>query len=98
MGSGGRCGGRVNSWGGFVSLGGGLWCGWGGDRGERVGEGVGGMGERTYFKEVGDAGLGEVDVGVGGIFGLEVVRGGFSRWKGEERRGYHCGIWAAEIG
>ena len=56
------------------------------------------MGERTYFEEVGDAGLGEVDVGVGGIFGLEVVRGGFSRWKGEERRGYHCGIWAAEIG
>lgn len=56
------------------------------------------MGGRTYFEEVGDAGLGEVDVGVGGIFGLEVVRGGGSRWKGEGRRGYHCGVWAVEIG
>ena len=82
--------------GGFVSLGGGLWCGWGGDRGERVGEGVGGMGERTYFKEVGDAGLGEVDVGVGGIFGLGIVKGNFRG--GEGRGGYHCEIWAAEIG
>ncbi len=26
--------------------------------------------EWTDFKEVGDAGLGEVDVGVGGVFGL----------------------------
>jgi len=28
------------------------------------------MGEGVYFEEVGEAGLGEVDVGVGGIFGL----------------------------
>lgn len=27
-------------------------------------------GESIYFEEVGDAGLGEVDVGVRGIFGL----------------------------
>ncbi len=30
------------------------------------------MGEGVYFEEVGEAGLGEVDVGVGGIFGLGV--------------------------
>lgn len=48
----GRCGGRLNSWGGGLV---GVWR-----EGERGG----------YFKEVGEAGLGEVDVGVGGIFGL----------------------------
>ena len=41
----------------------------GGGKGEGVGMG-GGMG-RIYVKEVGDAGLVEVDVGVRGIFGLE---------------------------
>lgn len=38
--------------------------GWGKESGKLV---------RTHFEEVGDAGLGEVDVGVGGIFGLEMV-------------------------
>jgi len=33
-------------------------------------------GERAYFEEVGDAGLGEVDVGVGRVFGLRGRRGG----------------------
>ena len=47
--------------------------GWGG----RIGEWR--KGENTNFEEVGDAGLGEVDVGVGGVFGLEVVSRGL-RW------------------
>lgn len=55
---------------------------------------------RTYFEEVGDAGLGEVDVGVGGIFGLGIVRGGFRggvEGRGEGRVPFlwdlGCGDW-----
>lgn len=55
-----------------------------------------GGGGRTYFEEVGDAGLGEVDVGVGGIFGLGIVRGVY-RGGIERGRGgtifVGCGLW-----
>jgi len=63
----------------------GVWIWRGGEWG-RGWEGKRGMGEGTYFEEVGEAGLGEVDVGVGGIFGLWGVSGGFGDER--DRRGW----------
>ena len=40
---------------------------------ENEGGGNEGGGGKVYFEEVGEAGLGEVDVCMGGIFGLEVM-------------------------
>lgn len=60
MDSWGRWGARLNSWSGRVSG----WGGWWGERWE------------GYFEEVGVAGFVEVDVGVGGVFGLGRVSGG----------------------
>jgi len=76
----GRWGGRLNSW---------DWCqlGFGKRRG-----GVEGGGGKD-FEEVGEVGVGEVDVGVGGIFGLWGGVGGLvmgdEGWR--EGGGYHFG-------